>query len=131
MNEGPEAIQHNGKTYIVFSASHCSTPDYKLGLLTWNGGDPLSSSSWVKSSQPIFTRNDSNGVYAPGHNGFFTSPDGTETWMVYHANSSVNGGCDMNRSTRVQKITWNSDGSPNLGIPVRAGTPIAAPSGEQ
>ena len=24
-------------------------PDYKLGMLTYNGGDPLSSSSWVKS----------------------------------------------------------------------------------
>ena len=25
------------------------------------------------------------GVYAPGHNGFFTSPNGRETWIVYHA----------------------------------------------
>ena len=131
VNEGPEAIQHDGKTYIVFSASHCSTPDYKLGLLTWNGSDPLQASSWVKSSQPIFTRSDANGVYGPGHNGFFSSPDGTETWMVYHANSSVNGGCDLNRSTRVQKISWNADGSPNLGVPVKTGTPIAVPSGEQ
>ena len=45
-------VSGNGKTFIVFSASHCSTPDYKLGLLTYTGGDPLSSSSWVKSAQP-------------------------------------------------------------------------------
>ena len=25
---------------------------------------------------------------APGHNGFFTSPDGTENWIVYHANDA-------------------------------------------
>jgi GH43 family beta-xylosidase len=114
----------------VFSASHCSTPEYKLGLLTYNGGDPLQQSSWVKSSQPIFQRNNAAGVFGPGHNGFFKSPDGTEDWIVYHANSSANGGCDMNRSTRAQKITWNADGTPNFGTPVGAGTRIPVPSGE-
>ncbi|MFG2043528.1 family 43 glycosylhydrolase [Dactylosporangium sp. NPDC048998] len=130
VNEAPEVITHGGKTFIVFSASHCSTPDYKLGMLTYNGGDPLSSSSWVKSSTPVFQRSNANGVYGPGHNGFFKSPDGTEDWMVYHANSSASGGCDMNRSTRAQKITWNADGTPNLGVPAALGTPLAVPSGE-
>ena len=129
VNEGPEVIQRNGKTMIVFSASHCSTPDYKLGLLTWNGGDPLSSSSWVKSPQPIFQRSDANGVFGPGHNGFFTSPDGTEDWIVYHANTA-GGGCDINRTTRAQKFTWNADGTPNFGIPVRLGVQLPVPSGE-
>lgn len=130
VNEGAEVIQRNGKTFIIFSASHCSTPDYKLGMLTYKGGDPLNASSWAKSPQPIFQRNDANGVFAPGHNGFFKSPDGTEDWIVYHANNSVNGGCDMNRSTRAQKITWNADGTPNLGTPVRLGTRLPAPAGE-
>jgi GH43 family beta-xylosidase len=130
VNEGAEVIQHGGKTFIVFSASHCSTPDYKLGLLTWNGGDPLNSSSWVKSSTPVFQRNNAAGVYGPGHNGFFKSPDGTEDWIVYHANSSPSGGCDMNRTTRAQKITWNADGTPNFGVPVPTGVSLTAPSGE-
>ncbi len=130
VNEGAEVLQRNGKTFIVFSASHCSTPDYKLGILTYNGGDPLQQSSWVKSSQPIFQRSNANGVFGPGHNGFFKSPDGTEDWIVYHANSSVSGGCDMNRSTRAQKITWNADGTPNFGVPVALGTRLAVPSGE-
>ena len=130
VNEGAEAITHNGKTFIVFSASHCSTPDYKLGILTYNGGDPLNASSWVKSSSPVFQRNDANRVFAPGHNGFFKSPDGTEDWIVYHANDSAGGGCDMNRSTRAQKFTWNADGTPNFGIPVALGTKLPVPSGE-
>jgi GH43 family beta-xylosidase len=130
VNEAPEVITHGGRTFIVFSASHCSTPDYKLGLLTYNGGDPLSSSSWVKTSTPVFQRSNANGVYGPGHNGFFKSPDGTEDWMVYHANNSAGGGCDMNRSTRAQKITWNADGTPNLGVPVALGTQLSVPSGE-
>jgi GH43 family beta-xylosidase len=129
VNEGPEVIQRNGRTFIVFSASHCSTPDYKLGLLTYNGGDPLNQSSWVKSAQPIFQRNDANRVFGPGHNGFFKSPDGTEDWIVYHATSTP-GGCDLNRSTRAQKITWNADGTPNFGVPVRLGTTVDGPAGE-
>ncbi len=130
VNEGAEVLQRNGRTFIIFSASHCSTPDYKLGMLTWNGGDPLNSSSWVKSPQPVFQRSDANRVFGPGHNGFFTSPDGTEDWIVYHANSSASGGCDMNRSTRAQKFTWNADGTPNFGTPVATGVRLPAPSGE-
>ncbi|MEU1785453.1 glycoside hydrolase family 43 protein [Streptomyces sparsogenes] len=130
VNEGAEVLQRGGKTFIVYSASHCSTPDYKLGMLTYNGGDPLNSSSWVKSPKPVFQRSNANGVYGPGHNGFFTSPDGTEDWMVYHADNSASGGCDMNRSTRAQKFTWNADGTPNFGTPVALGVPLTAPSGE-
>ncbi|MBE1491049.1 family 43 glycosylhydrolase [Plantactinospora soyae] len=130
VNEGAEVLHRNGRTFIVYSASHCSTPDYKLGMLTYNGGDPLNSSSWVKSPQPVFQRSNANGVYGPGHNGFFKSPDGTEDWIVYHANSSASGGCDMNRSTRAQKFTWNADGTPNFGTPAPLGAQLAVPSGE-
>ncbi|MFC3895735.1 family 43 glycosylhydrolase [Lentzea rhizosphaerae] len=130
VNEAAEPLYHNGRTMIVYSASACWGPDYKLGLLTLTGTDPLNRAHWTKSPSPVFQRNDGNGVYAPGHNGFFKSPDGTEDWIVYHANDSASGGCDMNRSTRAQKFTWNSDGTPNFGAPVRLGTTLTAPSGE-
>jgi GH43 family beta-xylosidase len=130
VNEGAEVLQRNGKTFIVFSASHCSTPDYKLGILTYNGGDPLNASSWVKSAQPVFQRNNAAAVYGPGHNGFFKSPDGTEDWIVYHATDNSRGNCDLNRSTRAQKISWNTDGTPNFGTPVGLGVTLTAPSGE-
>ncbi len=130
VNEGGEPLYHNGRTMIVYSASACWGPDYKLGLLTLTGSDPLNRAHWTKSPNPVFQRSDANGVYAPGHNGFFKSPDGTEDWIVYHANDSASGGCDMNRSTRAQKFTWNADGTPNFGTPVRLGTTLPAPSGE-
>jgi GH43 family beta-xylosidase len=130
MNEGPVALQHNGRTFIVYSASACQGPDYKLGLLSYNGGNPLSASAWTKAPQPIFQRNDANGVFGPGHNGFFTSPDGTESWIVYHANTSASQGCGSTRTTRIQKFTWNVDGTPNLGVPVAAGSTLTVPSGE-
>ncbi|GAB4424918.1 MAG: hypothetical protein Kow00106_21650 [Anaerolineae bacterium] len=130
VNEGPVALQHDGRTFIVYSASACATPDYKLGMLTYTGGDPLSAASWVKHPEPVFQRADENGVFAPGHNGFFRSPDGTEDWIVYHANDSVDGACDGRRTTRVQKIAWNADGAPDFGVPVSTQEEIAAPSGD-
>ncbi|MET9512378.1 family 43 glycosylhydrolase [Streptomyces flavidovirens] len=130
VNEGPEVLQRNGKTFLIYSASGCWTPDYKLGQLTLTGSDPLSAASWTKKSAPVFQRNDAAGVYGPGHNGFFTSPDGTETWNVYHANDSASDGCDNGRTTRAQKVAWNADGTPNLGTPVAPGTALAGPAGE-
>ncbi|MEU9730278.1 family 43 glycosylhydrolase [Streptomyces sp. NPDC048002] len=130
VNEGPELLQRGGQTHLIYSASGCWTPDYKLGQLRLTGSDPLSASSWTKKSTPVFQRNDSAGVYGPGHNGFFTSPDGTESWIVYHANDSASEGCDNGRTTRAQKFTWNSDGSPNLGTPVALGASLTGPSGE-
>ncbi|GAB2842246.1 hypothetical protein GCM10027074_05890 [Streptomyces deserti] len=130
VNEGAEILQRGGRTFLIYSASGCWTPDYKLGQLELTGSNPLSASSWTKKSTPVFQRSDANGVYGPGHNGFFTSPDGKENWIVYHANDSASEGCDNGRTTRAQKFTWNSDGTPNFGTPVRLGAALAGPSGE-
>lgn len=130
VNEGPVAHYHDDDIFIIYSASYCATPDYKLGMLTYNGGDALNRSSWDKHPEPVFQQSPENEVYGSAHNGFFTSPDGTEHWIVYHANDSVSGGCDDGRTTRVQSFTWNEDGTPNFGIPVRTETVIDAPSGD-
>lgn len=130
VNEAPVALQHDDDTFIVYSASFCATPDYKLGMLTYVGGDPLDPDAWQKSAEPVFERSDAHGVFGPGHNGFFRSPDGTEDWIVYHANDSVDGGCDGRRTTRVQPFTWNDDGTPAFGEPVSTTVVIHAPSGD-
>ncbi len=130
VNEGPEPLYHDGRTFLTFSASYCQTADYKLGQLELTGTDPLNPASWTKKSTPVFQRNDAASVYGPGHNGFFTSPDGTENWIVYHANDTANGGCGNGRTTRAQKFTWNADGTPNFGTPVALGTTLPGPSGE-
>jgi GH43 family beta-xylosidase len=88
----------------------------------------LDSASWQKYPQPVFKKSLENGVYAPGHNSFFKSPDGSEDWILYHANAAPNQGCGKHRSPRAQKFTWNSDGSPNFGVPVKAGDPLPAPA---
>lgn len=132
VNEGPEALLNpSGKLFLVYSASGCWTDDYALGLLTLKeGGDPLNAADWTKNPTPVFTKKPSAGVYGPGHNSFFTSKNGTESWIIYHANSAPNQGCSDNRSPRMQKFTWNADGTPNFGEPVSINTPIQKPSGE-
>jgi len=130
VNEGPVALQREGKTFIIYAASACWGPNYKLGMLTYLGGDPLDVTAWSKHPEPVFQREDDNGVYAPGHNTFFKSPDGTEDWIVYHANDEESDVCDMGRTPRIQRFTWNEDGTPNFGIPVSTSTELAVPSGE-
>ncbi|WP_454851352.1 family 43 glycosylhydrolase [Promicromonospora soli] len=127
-NEGAAVLKHDGRTFVSFSASSCNTPDYKLGLLELTGSDPMAPSAWTKQSTPALQRG--NGVYGPGHNGFFKSPDGTEDWLVYHGNPSAEDGCGDTRQTRVQKITWNGDGTPKFGTPAPSGQVLTPPSGE-
>lgn len=129
VNEGPQFLQHNDRVFIIFSASGCWTDYYSLGMLSFNGTENLlNADEWVKNSSPLFKQSSENKVYAPGHNSFFKSPDGKEDWILYHANSNPGDGCSSKRSPRMQKITWNKDGTPNLGVPVSENTELKIPS---
>lgn len=132
VNEGPEAlINPAGNLFLIYSASFCGTDDYCLGQLALKpGGDPLNPADWSKSTQPVFTKNVNGGAFGPGHNGFFKSPDGKEDWIIYHANNFAGQGCGDVRNPRIQKFTWNSDGTPNFGTPVSISKKIVKPSGE-
>ena len=90
----------------------------------------MNPADWTKTPTPVFTKNPSASAYGPGHNSFFKSPDGTEDWIIYHANAQSGQGCGDFRSPRIQKFTWNADGTPNFGTPVAINTPIPKPSGE-
>jgi len=128
VNEGPQFLEHNGKLFIIYSASGCWTDYYALGMLTFNGnGNLLDSAAWIKSSEPVFKQSPENGVYAPGHNAFFKSPSGKENWILYHANNAPGLGCSDKRSPRMQPFTWNADGTPHFGKPVKEGTPLPIP----
>lgn len=132
VNEGPEILKNaNGKVFLIYSASGCWSDDYALGMLTLNdNGDPLNQLDWIKSLSPVFTKKPSGNVYGPGHNSFFKSADGTEDWIIYHANSSSGQGCGDTRNPRIQKFTWNANGTPNFGEPAATGASIQKPSGE-
>lgn len=128
VNEGPQFLEHNGKLFIIYSASGCWTDAYALGMLSLQGDNLLDSSAWKKYAQPVFKASLKNSVYAPGHNSFFKSPDGKEDWILYHANTHADEGCGWHRSPRAQKFSWNKDGTPNFGEPVKTGITISVPS---
>jgi GH43 family beta-xylosidase len=132
VNEGPEILKNAaGKVFLIYSASGCWTDDYSLGMLALNNaGDPLNPADWTKSANPVFVKKPANGAFGPGHNSFFKSADGTEDWILYHANSSAGQGCADFRNPRMQKFSWNADGTPNFGEPVSIGISIQKPSGE-
>jgi GH43 family beta-xylosidase len=67
-------------------------------------------------------------VYGVGHASFTTSPDGTESWIVYHSKTSATPGWD--RDVRMQKFTWSASGEPAFGDAVPAGTLLTKPAGE-
>lgn len=133
VNEGPEVLKNaTGNVFLLYSASGCWTDDYALGMLRLReGGDPLNPADWTKNPTPVFSKKPSAGAYGPGHNSFFKSRDGTEDWILYHANPSPGQGCGDFRNPRAQKFTWNADGTPNFGEPVSINTPLKKPSGEQ
>jgi hypothetical protein len=125
VNEGPAVIQHGGKVFMTYSAS-ATDANYCLGMLTASASaDLLDPASWTKGSQPVFKTSDATSQYGPGHNSFTVSEDGKSDILVYHDRSykDITGDPlnDPNRRTRVQKLYWNADGTPNFGIPVADG----------
>jgi GH43 family beta-xylosidase len=68
-------------------------------------------------------------VWGTGHNGFTTSPDGRENWLLYHAKATADGKCE-GRSARAQRFGWRADGSPDFGVPAALATPQPVPLGQ-
>ena len=114
INEGPAVLQHEGKTFVVYSASGSWTDFYCLGLLTLTGDDPLNPNHWDKENRPVFQRR-AGTCYGPGHCSFTTASDGS-VWMVYHANL-VSGTGWNGRSVWIAPVTFDEDGTPDFGKP--------------
>lgn len=126
--EGPEFLQGpKGDLFISYSGSACWSDDYAIGLLRAPpGSNPLDARAWTKSPRPVLAKSPTAGVYAPGHNGFFTSPTG-EHWIVYHANPGPDMKCTSKRSPRIQRFTFAKNGRPVFAAPAGPGTSLAAP----
>ena len=122
VNEGPTAIVRDGKVFVTFSINNYWMSEYALAMVTYSGGDIMNPANWVKSTAPVFQQ--ANGVAGVGHASFTTSPDEAEDWIVYHSMQS-NG----LRDVRIQRYSWNDEGSPNFGQPVATGAAVIEPSG--
>jgi hypothetical protein len=127
INEGPEAFIHNGSLSMVYSANASWTTAYNLGVLHLTGSDPLDRASWTKSGSAFAGNGD---IYGPGHNSMpVPSPDGTESWLIYHAKTQATDGW-ADRAIFAQPFTWNDDGTPNFGQPIPSSDGIPLPAVE-
>ena len=132
VNEAPEPIIHGSTVSVSYSGSGCLTPDYALGLLYAPlGSDLLNAASWTKSPLPILRSNPAAGIYGPGSNGWFQSPNGRQTWTAFHAVGNPAGNCGDERQIYVQPVAWNSNDTPDLGgEPMPRARPLQLPGGD-
>lgn len=131
-NEGPQQLTNpqTGQHFVIYSAARVNTPFYCLGMLELVGNDPMEYQSWKKHTGGcVFHQNSVAGVYGTGHASFVSSPDGSEDYIVYHAQTTPNPASDLYRTARIQKFTWNEDGTPKF--PLAENGPFAVPAGQQ
>lgn len=75
-------VGDNNELFVLYACSGYWTTEYKLGQMTYLGGNLLDKNSWVKSPTPIFYKNNEvNGVGGPS---ICTTPDGKQRYMMYH-----------------------------------------------
>lgn len=122
VNEGPAVLKRGGRIFITYSAS-ATDHHYAMGLLYANDdADLLDPQSWTKLDSPVFSTNEENSQYGPGHNCFTLSEDGQDV-LVYHARSykQITGDplYDPNRHARVKRFTWDDNGFPVFGVPAK------------
>ena len=125
LNEGAQVLRNEGRTFIIYSTRESWLKEYRLGQLELVAEDPMDPASWKKTG-PVFMGTEE--VLGVGHCSFAKSPDGSEDWIIYHSKKTTQPGWD--RDIRMQPFGWKADGSPDFGVPVPAGVPIARPSGE-
>jgi GH43 family beta-xylosidase len=125
LNEAPQVLQRDGRTFVAFSASGSWEVTYKLGLLELRaGGDPMNPADWTKHDEPILAATEK--TWGVGHCSFTQSPDGTEDWIAFHAKRETTPNWD--RVIHVQRFEWDEQGRPVFGRPAAAGEHLALPS---
>jgi GH43 family beta-xylosidase len=125
LNEAPQVLARDGRTFVVFSCGHALRPSYKLGLLELIADDPLDPNAWRKHPEPMFTG--TAVTFGVGHGVCVPSSDGEQWWLAYHA--KINRQSNFKRVVRVQPMRWAADGMPEFGAPIDAGVPLPVPAG--
>jgi len=111
VNEGPFAIQRNGKVYLTYSGALIDD-SYVVGLMQIDRQlSPLDPENWQKSNYPILTSNTVAGEFGPGHNAYVIDDDG-HYWNSYHAHPGKEGP----RSSGIRRVHFDVDGEPDLGM---------------
>lgn len=126
LNEAPQVLQTDRRTFVLYSCGASWLPTYKLGRLELTGSNPLDPHAWVKHDRPVFTSTEA--TFGVGHSCFVPSPDGLQLWHVYHAKRDRQPG--WRRSVFVQPMEIGPQGFPRFFRPIGPGVPLDRPAGE-
>ncbi|MGL6195424.1 MAG: glycoside hydrolase family 43 protein [Thermoguttaceae bacterium] len=121
LSEGPQVLQWQGRTFIVYSCAASWLPTYKLGMLELVGDDPLNPKCWKKYPEPVFQGTET--VYGLGHACFVSDPTEAEPsrhWIFFHAKRTRQMG--WLRDVFMQPFSFDQDGLPVFGRPVERKT---------
>jgi beta-xylosidase len=122
-NEGAFVLKHEGRYYMTYSANHTGFPHYGIGYAT--ADKPLG--PWVKSQEnPIAATNPDVGVSGPGHSCVTRSPDGKETFIVYHSHADPQKPSGE-RVVNIDRLEFDENGKLKINGPTRSPQPM--PSG--
>jgi GH43 family beta-xylosidase len=100
--EGASVLKHGGEYYCFYSGGAWERENYGVSFVV--AKHPMGPYRRpMGGHEALLMRTPSSGhLIGPGHNSFTTSPDGSETWIVYHA-------WDPARTTRrmcIDRMDW-------------------------
>lgn len=82
--EGASVLLHDGRYYCFYSGGAWEKDNYGVSYVV--ADHPLGPYRRPEGGQEaLLMRSVPGMVIGPGHNSFTTSPDGSQTWIVYHA----------------------------------------------
>ena len=110
--EGPAVLKRGDRLFVVYAAGGSWTADHCLGLLEFQGKDPLDPKAWKKFG-PVMKR--SEHLFGPGHPSF-VNPSIGKTWMFYNIKTKTEDGWG-DRRVRAKEILWTPEGWPIFGEP--------------
>lgn len=117
-NEAPYVVRRGNKYLMFYSSPGYDMPEYSVAYAVADSP----TGPWLKPlGAPVLSR--TNLVSGPGHNAITTSPDGKETFIVYHTHQQLRGGDD--RQIAADRIRYVPD--PNFGVRVEADGPTTLP----
>jgi GH43 family beta-xylosidase len=102
--EGASVQLHDGKVFCFYSGGAWERENYGVSYVV--ADHPLGPYRLPEGGhEALLMRSRPGRVIGPGHNSFVASPDGSQTWIVYHA-------WDVARTARrmcIDRLDWEGD----------------------
>jgi len=118
--EGASVLVHDGRYYCFYSGGAWEKDNYGVSYVV--ADHPLGPYRRPEGGhEALLMRSRAGAAIGPGHNSFTTSPDGSQTWIVYHA-------WDVAQTTRrmcIDRLGWEA-GRPVTDGPSCAEQPAPA-----